>query len=47
MKFYITDKYDPIAMAYRKLYPSLFEDINAQIPKDIADKFSLLLKFRL
>jgi len=39
MKFYITDKYDPIAMAYRKLYPSLFEDINSQIPEDISSKF--------
>ena len=39
MKFYITDKYDPIAMAYRKLYPSLFEDINAEIPEDISSKF--------
>ena len=39
MKFYITDKYDPIAMAYRKLYPSLFEDINSEIPKDISSKF--------
>lgn len=39
MKFYIVDKYDPIAMAYRKLYPSLFEDINSQIPEDISTKF--------
>lgn len=39
MKFYITDKYDPIVMAYRKLYPDLFEDINAQIPEDISSKF--------
>ncbi len=39
MKFYITDKYDPIAMAYRKLYPSLFEDINSVIPEDISNKF--------
>ena len=39
MKFYITDKYDPIAMAYRKLYPDLFEDINAEIPEDISSKF--------
>ena len=39
MKFYITDKYDPIAMAYRKLYPSLFEDINAEISEDISSKF--------
>jgi uncharacterized membrane protein (UPF0182 family) len=39
MKFYITDKYDPIVMAYRKLYPDLFEDINTQIPDDISTKF--------
>lgn len=39
MKFYITDRYDPIAMAYRKLYPSLFEDINKEIPEDISNKF--------
>ena len=39
MKFYITDKYDPIAMAYRKLYPSLFEDINSVIPEDISSGF--------
>ena len=39
MRFYITDKYDPIAMAYRKLYPSLFEDINSEIPEDISSKF--------
>ena len=39
MKFYITDKYDPIVMAYRKLYPDLFEDINIKIPEDISSKF--------
>lgn len=39
MKFYITDKYDPIAMAYRKLYPSLFENINAEIPESISSRF--------
>lgn len=39
MKFYITDRYDPIAMAYRKQYPSLFEDINTEIPEDISSKF--------
>ena len=39
MKFYITDKYDPVAMAYRKLYPSLFEEINSEIPEDISSKF--------
>ena len=26
-------------MAYRKLYPDLFEDINAEIPEDISSKF--------
>ena len=39
MKFYITDKYDPIVMAYRKLYPDLFEDINIKISEDISSKF--------
>lgn len=39
MKFYITDKTDPIAMAYRNIYPTLFEDINAEIPQDIAEHF--------
>ena len=39
MKFYITDRTDPIAMAYRNIYPTLFENIDNEIPKDIADKF--------
>ena len=39
MKFYITDKSDPIIMSYWKMYPSLFEDINAEIPEDIAKHF--------
>lgn len=39
MKFYITDKYDPIVMAYRKLYPDLFENIDSEIPEDISSKF--------
>ena len=34
--FYLTDKTDPIAMAYWRVYPDLFADINeAQIPEDI------------
>lgn len=37
MKFYITDRNDPIIMAYHNLYPSLFEDRDAQIPDDIAE----------
>ena len=39
MKFYITDTSDPIAMAYRKLYPSLFENLSNQIPEDISSQF--------
>lgn len=39
MKFYITDRTDPIAMAYRKIYPDLFEDIETQIPESIQEKF--------
>lgn len=39
MKFYITDRTDPIAIAYNKLYPDLFEDKDAVIPEDISSKF--------
>ena len=39
MKFYITDRTDPIAMAYRNVYPTLFEDIDEQIPEDISNNF--------
>ena len=39
MKFYITDTTDPIAMAYRNVYPELFEDINTEIPEDISEHF--------
>lgn len=39
MKFYITDRTDPIAMAYRNVYPSLFEDIDSSIPVDISNQF--------
>ena len=35
MKFYITDRSDPIAMAYRKIYKDLFVDLDGQIPEDI------------
>lgn len=38
-KFYITDRNDPIIMAYRNLYPSLFQDLNEEIPKDISSQF--------
>ena len=39
MKFYVTDKTDPIAMAYRNVYPTVFEDINEEIQKDISEHF--------
>ena len=39
MNFYITDRTDPIAMAYRNIYPSLFADLDEEIPKDIAEHF--------
>jgi len=39
MKFYITDRTDPIIMAYWNMYPSLFEDLNSEIPEDISKHF--------
>ena len=39
MNFYITDKSDPIIMAYRNIYPDLFMDLDTQIPQDIANHF--------
>lgn len=39
MKFYITDRTDPIAIAYSRLYPDLFEDKDVAIPEDISNKF--------
>jgi len=39
MRFYITDETDPIAMAYRKMYPNVFEELNAKIPEDISKSF--------
>jgi len=36
MQFYITDRTDPIAMTYQKLYPTLFEDLDKTLPADIA-----------
>ena len=39
MKYYITDRTDPIAMAYRKVYPELFQDLDSEIPKTIQDQF--------
>ena len=39
MDFYITDRTDPIAMAYRNIYPSLFADLDEEIPQDISEHF--------
>ena len=39
MRFYVTDKTDPIAMAYRNIYTTLFENINTEIPQDISEHF--------
>lgn len=36
LQYYITDRTDPIVMAYRNIYPELFMDIDAQIPESIA-----------
>ena len=37
MTYYITDRTDPIAMAYRNIYPDLFTNLDEQIPEDIAE----------
>ena len=39
MRFYITDETDPIAMAYRKMYPNVFEELDSKIPEDISRSF--------
>lgn len=39
MKFYITDRTDPIAMAYNNMYPELFENKDKTIPEDISKHF--------
>ena len=39
MKFYITDRTDTIAMAYRKVYPELFQDLNEKISDEIKEQF--------
>ena len=38
-KFYITDRTDPIVMAYRKAYNNLFEDLDSKIPAEISEHF--------
>ena len=37
--FYITDRTDPIIMAYNNIYPELFEKAENKIPDDISKHF--------
>lgn len=39
MRFYITDRNDPIAMAYNNIYSDLFEKSESKIPDDISKHF--------
>lgn len=39
MDFYITDATDPIAVAYRNVYPTLFKDKDEKIPESISEHF--------
>ena len=39
MRFYITDKTDPIASAYKNIYPTLFEADDQEIPSYISKHF--------
>lgn len=39
IKFYITDRNDPIIMAYQKMYKDLFVDKDETIPEDISEHF--------
>ena len=39
MSFYITDRTDPIAMAYRNIYSTLFVSLDQQIPEEISNHF--------
>ena len=39
MKFYITDRNDPIVMAYYNIYPDLFVNLEENIPSDISSHF--------
>lgn len=40
IKFYITDRSDLVAMAYRNAFPSVFMDIDAKIPQEISEHFT-------
>ncbi len=38
INFYLTDRTDPIIMAYNNMYPNLFKDVE-EIPEDISNQF--------
>lgn len=40
VEFYITDRTDPIAMAYNKAFPDVFMDIDKEIPSEISEYFT-------
>ena len=40
VKFYITDRTDPIAMAYNKAFPNVFMDLDSEIPQEISTHFT-------
>ena len=39
IKFYITDRTDPIIMSYANLYPNLFQNLDEEIPESISSQF--------
>lgn len=39
ISYYITDRTDPIAMAYEKIYPTIFKGKDEKIPEDISSHF--------
>ena len=39
VSYYITDRTDPIAMAYRNIYSTLFVELDQEIPQDISKHF--------
>lgn len=40
IKFYITDRTDLIVMAYKKAFPDVFMDLDAELPKEISKHFT-------
>lgn len=40
IKFYITDRTDLVAMAYRNAFPGVFMDIDEKIPEEISEHFT-------